>query len=59
MATRHTDRHLTQIRNFLALETIQVSLDSRAGILEILSRKMKRVLKLKMGSQPVIIMVTG
>jgi hypothetical protein len=47
VATRHTNRHLTQIRNLLALETIQVGLNSGAGILEILSRKMKRILKLK------------
>ena len=57
VTTRHTDRHLTQIRNLLALETIQVGLNSRAGILEILGRKMKRVFELKRRhySQPFII----
>jgi hypothetical protein len=49
VATRHTDRHLTQIRDLLTLETIQVGLNSRAGVLEILSRKMKCILKLKKG----------
>ena len=47
MATRHADRHLTHIRNLLALETVQVGLNSRAGILEVLRRKMQRVLQLK------------
>jgi hypothetical protein len=47
VATRHTYRHLTQIRDLLPLETIQVGLNSGAGVLEILSRKMKCVLELK------------
>jgi hypothetical protein len=47
VGTRHTNRHLTQISHLLTLETIQVGLDSGAGIFEILSRKVKRILQLK------------
>jgi hypothetical protein len=51
MATRHADRHLTQICDLLALETIQISLNSRAGVLEVLRGKMQRVLQLKGGTR--------
>jgi hypothetical protein len=46
MCTSHTDAHLPEIGNFLSLEAVQVSLDRRARILEILCREMERVLEL-------------
>jgi len=46
MAPSHAYRHLSDVGHLLSLEPVQISLDSRARIFEILSSQMKCVLKL-------------
>jgi hypothetical protein len=46
MAARHVDAHLAQVGNLLPLEAVEVGLDRRARVLEILRGQMQRVLEL-------------
>ena len=46
MGTSHSYRHLTEVSNLLPLETIQVSLNRRTSVLQVLCGEMLRILKL-------------
>ena len=46
LLNRHADRHRSQVRHLLPLEPIQVCLDRRRRVLQVLRRQMKRILQL-------------
>lgn len=46
MTSRHANRHLPQVRNLLSLEAVEVCLDCRAGVLQVLRCQMQGILQL-------------
>lgn len=47
VASSHINCHLPKVSNFLTLETVEIRLDRRTRILQVLCRQMEGILKLR------------
>ena len=52
VASSHIDCHLPEVRDLLALETIEIRLNRRTRVLQVLRRQMKGILKLRATATP-------